>query len=151
MKTCQGQVGRIFLMRLEDGDLIPECIELFAKEKGVSAGYVILLGGIGGGEIIAGPRRSGVTSPNPIVVPVDGGHEVLGVGVLAPDKEGKPILHIHTALGRAGHTITGDSRLGITTRLVGEVILHEIAFTDVVRTKDEKSGRTLLEIRADRN
>ena len=151
MKACQGQVGRIFVMRLEDGDLIPECIELFAKEKGVSAGYVILLGGIGGGEIIAGPRRSSSTSPNPIVVPVDGAHEVLGVGVLAPDKEGKPILHIHTALGRAGHTITGDPRLGITARLVGEVILHEIALTDVVRVKDEKSGLALLEIRSDRN
>lgn len=32
MKECKGQVGRVFLIRLEDGDMIPSCIERFAED-----------------------------------------------------------------------------------------------------------------------
>ena len=146
MKASQGQLGRIFVLRLEDGDIIPECIERFAEEKGVSAGYVTLLGGIGGGQIVAGPKRSDEIPSQPIVVPIKEAYEMLGVGVLAPNKEGKPILHLHAALGRAEQTITGDPRYGITLRLVGEVILHEITNISMARIKNEKNGLSLLEI-----
>jgi len=47
MKVCEGQIGRVFVIRLEHGDVVPEAIERFAEEKGVSVGHVILLGGIG--------------------------------------------------------------------------------------------------------
>ena len=146
MKASQGKLGRIFVLRLEDGDVIPGCIERFAEEKGILAGYVTLLGGIGSGQIVAGPKRSEAISPQPIVVPIKDAYEMLGVGVLAPNKEGKPILHLHTALGREEQTITGDPRYGITLRLVGEVILHEISNISMARIKDEQSGLSLLEI-----
>jgi predicted DNA-binding protein with PD1-like motif len=67
------------------------------------------------------------------------------VGVLAPDEDGKPILHIHAALGRAGQTMSGCLRHGVTTWLVGEVILYEILGADVARIKDEQSGFVVLE------
>ena len=145
MKACEGQIGRVFIMRLEDGDTVPGCIERFAEEKGVSVGEVILVGGIGGGEVVVGPRRSEEMPPQPMLLPVDGAHEVLGVGVLAPDEDGKPILHIHAALGRSGQTMSGCLRYGVTTWLVGEVILYEILGVNVARVKDEESGFVLLE------
>jgi predicted DNA-binding protein with PD1-like motif len=49
MKACEGRIGRVFVIRLEDGDVVPECIERFAEEKRVSVGQAILVGGIGGG------------------------------------------------------------------------------------------------------
>ena len=52
---------------------------------------------------------------------------------------------LFAALGRAGQTVTGCLRHGVTTRLVGEVILYEILGADVVRIKDEQSGFELLE------
>ena len=58
MKACQGQIGRVFVMRLEDGDVVPACIEDFAAEQAISVGQVVLIGGIGGGEVVVGPRRS---------------------------------------------------------------------------------------------
>jgi len=145
MKACEGQMGRVFIMRLEDGDVVPGCVERFAEEKGVSVGQVILVGGIGGGEVVVGPRRSEEMPPQPMLLPVDGAHEVLGVGVLAPDEDGKPILHIHAALGRSGQTMSGCLRHGVTTWLVAEVILYEILGVNVVRVKDEESGFVLLE------
>lgn len=145
MKACEGQMGRVFIIRLEDGDVVPGCVERFAEENGVSVGQVILVGGIGGGEIVVGPQRSEEMPPQPMLLPIDGAHEVLGVGVLAPDEDGKPILHIHAALGRSGQTMSGCLRPGVTTWLVGEVILYEILGVKVARVRDEESGFSLLE------
>ena len=125
--------------------MVPHCIELFAEENGISAGHVILVGGIGKGEVVVGPRRSDEIPPEPMLLPVDGAHEVAGVGVLALGDDGKPHLHIHAALGRSGKTITGCLRPGVTTWLVGEVILYEIVGAKVTRVKDTESGFTLLE------
>ena len=146
MKAGEGQIGRVFVIRLEDGDVIPSCIERFAEEKGVSVGHVILVGGIGGGEVVVGPRRSEERSPEPMLLPIDGAHEVVGVGVIAPNEDGKPVLHIHAALGRSGQTMTGCLRPGVTTWLVGEAILYEIVGVDVARTRDEESGFELLDV-----
>jgi predicted DNA-binding protein with PD1-like motif len=81
-----------------------------------------------------------------MLLPIDGAHEVVGVGVLAPGEDGKPTLHIHAALGRAGQTMAGCLRHGVTTWLVGEVILYEILGTEVVRIQDKQSGFELLEL-----
>lgn len=145
MKACEGKVGRVFIIRLEDGDVVPGCIERFAEENGVSVGQVILVGGVGGGKVVVGPERSDEMPPQPMLLPVDGAHEVLGVGVLAPDEDGKPVLHIHGALGRSGQTMSGCLRPGVTTWLVGEVILYEILGVNVARVRDEESGFDLLE------
>jgi predicted DNA-binding protein with PD1-like motif len=145
MKACEGKIGRVFVIRLEDGDIVPECIERFAKKKRVSVGQAILVGGIGGGDVVVGPRRSEERRPEPMLLPIDGAHEVVGVGVLAPGEDGKPALHIHAALGRSGQTMTGCLRHGVTTWLVGEVILYEILGTKVVRIQDKQSGFELLE------
>ena len=146
MKSCEGQLGRVFMIRLEDGDVLPGCIEDFAEENGVSVGYVILVGGIGDGEVVVGPRRSNESPPQPMLLPIDGAHEVVGIGVLAPGEDGKPILHIHAALGRSGKTMSGCLRPGVTTWLVGEAILYEILGVDAVRIKDEQSGFVLLDV-----
>ena len=145
MKACEGRIGRVFVMRLEDGDVVPECIERFAGENGVSVGQAVLIGGIGDGNVVVGPRRSEERPPEPMLLPIDGAHEVVGVGVLVPGEDGKPTLHIHAALGRAGRTMTGCLRHGVTTWLVGEVILYEILGADMVRIHDEESGFELLE------
>ncbi|MEE8469891.1 MAG: PPC domain-containing DNA-binding protein [Dehalococcoidia bacterium] len=145
MKACEGRIGRVFVIRLEDGDVVPGCIERFAEEKGVSVGHVILVGGIGEGEVVVGPRRSGERPPEPMLLPIDGAHEVAGVGVLAPGEDGKPVLHIHAALGRAGKTMTGCLRPGVTTWLVGEAILYEILGASMARIRDEESGFALLQ------
>ncbi len=144
MKASEGRIGRVFVIRLEDGDRVPECIERFATDQDVSVGHAVFIGGIGEGQVVVGPRRSDETPLDPMLLPVDGAHEVVGVGVLAPGEDGKPVLHIHAALGRSGHTMTGCLRPGVTTWLVGEVILYEILGAKVARVKDRRSGFALL-------
>ena len=145
MRASEGRPGRVFVIRLEHGDVLPGCIERFAEEKGISVGHVVLVGGIGEGEVVVGPRRSDERPPEPMLLPVDGAHEVAGVGVLAPGEDGRPVLHIHAALGRSGKTTTGCLRPGVKTWLVGEAIIHEILGANVMRLKDAESGFALLE------
>ena len=145
MKASEGTVGRVFVIRLEDGDVVPECLERFAEEKGVAVGHVILIGGIGGGQVVVGPRRSDTMPPEPMLLPIDGAHEVAAVGVLAPNEAGKPVLHIHGALGRSGATLTGCLRPGVSTWLVAEAILIEILGTAAARVRDGASGFALLQ------
>ena len=144
MKFSEGKIGRVFVIRLEDEDELPGCIEKFAAEHKISVGQAVLVGGIGSGEIVSGPRKNKELPIDPMLIPVDGVHEVVGVGVLAPDKNGKPSLHIHASLGRAGRTTTGCLRMGVKTWLVGEVILYEILGADVARLPDKDSGFELL-------
>ncbi|MCX6009480.1 MAG: DNA-binding protein [Chloroflexi bacterium] len=146
MKASEGKLGRVFIIRLEDGDAIPASIEHFAEEKKISVGQVILIGGIGDGEVVVGPRRSHEMPPEPMLVPVDGVHEVVGVGIIAPDKKGKPKLHIHASLGRSGQTTTGCLRPGVSTWLVGEVIILEIKGTNAVRLPSDKARFELLQV-----
>jgi uncharacterized protein len=146
MKASEGRLGRVFVIRLEDGDVVPECIEKFAEDKEISVGQVVLVGGIGSGEVVVGPRRSDEIPPEPMLLPVDGAHEVAGVGVLAPDEEGKPVLHIHGALGRSGKTLTGCLRPGVTTWLVAEAVIYEILDIKATRVYDSASEFKLLEV-----
>ncbi len=146
MKATEGRVGRVFVVRLEDKDVMPACLERFAEEKGIKVGHVILVGGIGGGEVVVGPHDSNEMPPRPMSLPIDGAHEVVGVGVLALDENGKPTLHIHAALGRSGQTLTGCLRLGVTTWLVGEAIIYEITGTKAAHLPDKASGFHLLEM-----
>ncbi|MFA5066377.1 MAG: PPC domain-containing DNA-binding protein [Dehalococcoidia bacterium] len=144
MEYSEGKSGRIFIIRLHDGDELPGCIERFAQEKKIPMAQAILVGGIGSGEVVVGPRRNTELPVDPMLVPVDGVHELVGLGVLAPDGDGTPTLHIHAALGRAGATVTGCLRTGVKTWLVGEVILCEILGANMARLTDLTSGFDLL-------
>ena len=146
MRVSEGHIGRVFILRLDDGDVLPGCVEQFANEKGIKTGQVILVGGIGSGNVVVGPRDSLTMPPEPMILPVDGTHEVAGVGVLAPGEDGKPVLHIHAALGRSGQTLTGCLRPGVNTWLVVEATIIEFTGIKAVRRPDMKSGFTLLEI-----
>ncbi len=146
MKATTGSIGRIFIIRLEDGDVVPDCLEGFAAENAVRCAQVILLGGIDGGSVVVGPRRSAEMPPDPMLLPVDGAHEVAAVGLLVPGPDDKPMLHIHGALGRAGQTVTGCLRPGVNTWLVGEAVMIEVLGTAAARRPDDATGFSLLEV-----
>jgi len=144
LKAAEGKVGRVFVIRLEDEDVIPDCLEKFAEEKEVKTGLVTLIGGVTEGNIVTGPRQTTEMPPDPMITPVDEAHETLGVGVLALDEKERPKLHLHGALGRTGSVKVGCFRPGLKTWLVGEVIITEITGVESRRVLDEKSGFTLL-------
>jgi predicted DNA-binding protein with PD1-like motif len=147
MQSAEGKMGRVFIIRLEDGDLLPACLEQFAEKKKIKNGFVLLVGGIGSGQVVVGPRISDQMPPDAMLLPIDGAHEVAGVGVLAPGPDGTVKMHMHAALGRSGKTTTGCIRPGVKTWLVAEAIIYEITGVDAQRVMDKKSGFALLQVK----
>lgn len=146
MKAAQGSIGRVFVLRLEDGDRVPDCIEGFARREGVQRALCALVGGIGGGRVVVGPQEAGASPVVPLIHELQGVHEAAAVGTLFPDEEGTPRLHMHAALGREGLTRTGCVRKGIEVWKLGEVVLVELLGTDAVRRMDPATGFEVLEV-----
>lgn len=114
MKHSQAQPGRIFIIRLEDGDIVHEEIERFAREESIEAASLIVLGGADQeSTLVVGPENGRTTPPVPMEQVLDNVHEAAGVGTLFPDDEGNPVLHMHIACGRTSSTITGCVRRGV--------------------------------------
>lgn len=150
MKFTEGKAGRIFIVQLEKGDIIPGCIEQFAAEHNIKAAYVTIVGGVYKGSVVVGPQDTGAEKPDPMVLPVREAHEILAAGIIAPAEEGSPVLHIHGALGRAGHTLSGCLRKGMEVWLTGEAVIYEIEGVDAQRLLDQESGFKLLQVTANK-
>jgi len=144
MIVSQGALGRVFVLRLGDGDSLPGSIETFARENGVSRALCAALGGIGPGKLVVGPEDGDVMPPTPMVIDVTAIHEAAAIGTLFPDETGAPRLHMHAALGRDGKTATGCVRPGLDVWKILEVVVIELTGFDLVRKKDAETGFELL-------
>ncbi len=146
MKYSEAKQGRVFVIRLEDGDVIHEEIERFAREKSVGAGALVIVGAADeGSRLVVGPSEGRAESFEPMEHVLNDVHEVAGTGTIFPDEEGNPVLHMHVACGRKESTITGCVRPGVRTWHVLEVILWELTGTDAVRRLDPVTGFKLLQ------
>lgn len=145
MKYSQARQGRMFVIRLEDGDVLHEVIEDFAIQQCISAATLIVLGCADEGSmLVVGPREGRTLPIKPMTQVLQNVHEVAGVGTIFPDDEGKPVLHIHLACGRKAETTTGCVRRGVRVWHVMEVILLEILDSTGIRLLESASGFTLL-------
>jgi predicted DNA-binding protein with PD1-like motif len=145
MQYTETSRGRTFVLRLEHGDVVHETIEGFAREQGIAAAALIVLGGADtGSRLVVGPEEGDSRPVNPMVRELGHVHEVAGTGTLFPDEEGEPVLHMHMACGRQDQTTTGCIRAGVRTWQILEVVLFELVGTSGLRRKDPHLGFSLL-------
>ncbi len=147
MKYSTGTIGRIVVIRLEDGDVVHECIERVAAAEGIDRGYVLLVGAADkGSHVVVGPENGDARPVVPMERALPGVHEAAGVGTVFPDEEGRPVLHMHAAFGRDDRTVAGCIRRGVKTWVVLEAVLVEIVGNRAVRRIDPESGFELLDV-----
>ena len=145
MKYSEARQGRIFVIRLEDGDILHEQIEKLAKEKEIKSAFLTIVGGVDkGSRLVVGPEDGRAEQLQIMEEVLDGVHEVTGSGTLFPDETGNPVLHMHLAGGRGDHTVTGCVRNGVKVWHVLEVILVELLDSTAVRKPDSQTGFKLL-------
>jgi len=145
MRYSQAKQGRIFIVRLEDGDIVHEEIEKFSREKSIKAAALIILGGADkGSKLIVGPEHGRREPIIPMEHILDNVHEIAGTGTIFPDEKGKPVLHMHIACGRKTSSVTGCVRKGVKVWHVMEVILFELVDTTAVRAFEPTTGFELL-------
>lgn len=148
MQFTEAKLGRVFVLRLHDGDRLPEVLESFATEKNISTALCFFLGGAKEkSRVVVGPKDGYASPPEPMVTLLDGVHEACGVGTIFADEEGKPKLHMHASFGRKQNTVTGCVRMGVDVWRIGEVVVLELASVSARRAKDKETGFEFLEIR----
>ena len=145
MKYSQAKQGRIFVIRLEDGEILHEEIEGFAQKQGVQAAALIVVGGAdAGSRLVVGPAQARAKPVQALELIIDNVHEIVGAGTLFPDEKGVPLLHMHISGGRKDATVTGCARKGVKVWHVMEVILWELLDTSAARLLDAETGFELL-------
>jgi predicted DNA-binding protein with PD1-like motif len=147
MHYTEGKMGRIFILRLEDGERLNDTLEAFAREQSLTHALAFFLGGsASGSKVVVGPDADRTDTVVPLIHMLQGSQEVLAVGTLIPDEAGLPVLHMHAASGREGRATVGCTRAGVDVWLVGEVVLLEIVGTTALRRKDPATGFQLLTV-----
>ncbi|GAB7078474.1 PPC domain-containing DNA-binding protein [Megalodesulfovibrio paquesii] len=144
MQAAEGRLGRVFVLRLEDGDRIPDIIEAFAAERGLSRALCALLGGVGSGSLVVGPQDGTAAIITPLLKALGNVHEVAALGTLFPDAEGAPRLHMHLAAGRGDETVVGCTRRGVDIWKLAEVVLLELVDVPMTRRVDPAFGFEVL-------
>jgi predicted DNA-binding protein with PD1-like motif len=147
MQFTEAKLGRIFVLRLHDGDHLPDVLESFAAENHVTTALCFFLGGAKeNSRVVVGPKDGYALPPEPMVTLLNGVHEACGVGTIFADEEGKPKLHMHTSFGRNEKTVTGCVRMGVDVWRIGEVVMLELLGTVARRALDKDTGFEFLEI-----
>jgi predicted DNA-binding protein with PD1-like motif len=149
MQFTEAKLGRIFVLRLHDGDRLPDVLESFAAEKNISSALCFFLGGAKeNSRVVVGPKNGSAIPPEPMVTLLNGVHEACGAGTIFANEEGKPKLHMHTSFGRDENTVTGCVRLGVDVWEIGEVIVIELTGAQARRVIDKKTNFEFLEVQS---
>ena len=142
MEYSVGNVGRVVVLRLSEGEELYESVHEVAKKEGISSAAVFVTGGFRKADVVVGPKQEKPKIEGNFKQFVGPG-EVLGVGTIYSDDEG-PKMHIHTAAGKGDEVVVGCPRGGARVFLVLEVTIVEILGTTARRQLDPESGIKLL-------
>ncbi len=147
MRFTEAKMGRVFIVRLHDGDHLPDVLEGFAEEQKIKSAFCFFIGGAKeNSRVVVGPRDGYAAKIEPMTALLEGVHEACGVGTIFQNEEGKPKLHMHAAFGRRQETITGCVRMGVDVWQIGEVIVLELLSASAKRAEDRRIGFEVLEV-----
>lgn len=147
MQYSEGSLGRVFALKLDEGERVPDAIEQFASEHAIQSAMVLFLGGIADkSQLVVGPEKEITDKIIPMTHVLSGIQEILAAGTLYPNESGNPVLHMHAAVGSEGDATVGCTRPGVEVWLIGEVLILELLGLQGVRKKDVASGFELLQL-----
>jgi len=137
-----GQIGKIYFLRVREGEDLAEAIRKRAEENGIKAGAIFAIGSLK--EAVLGYLEKGEYK----YIRLDGPLEIAScMGNIAVDEKGEVIVHAHVVVSdRKGVAFGGhlmkDSHVGATA----ELVIIEALGIDLRRAFDEKTGIRLLKL-----
>ena len=142
MQYSEGRMGRVFIVKIEDGDNLLECIKQFAVKEEVNSAAVFMLGALRQADMVSGPKEP-VLPPDPIWKGFDDAREIIGIGTLFKDGD-DPNMHLHIGVGRDDVALVGCLRDNGKAYILVEVLIFEITGTDAVRSISPENGLKML-------
>jgi predicted DNA-binding protein with PD1-like motif len=143
-KQCvaEGKVGRIIFSRISENDDLIAAVKTRAKEKGVNAGFFMLIGSLK--NAVVGYYRDRKYER----IKLDGPLEIVScMGNVAVDESNEVIIHSHLVVSNekgeafGGHLMEG-SYVGVTA----ELIMVEATDVELKRVFDEKANLKLWKL-----
>jgi hypothetical protein len=144
MKYTKGTVGRVFLVKFEDDDVLIDNLSRLVKKEKVKAATMIFIGALKKGDLVTGPKFP-VIPPQPNKMTFKDGWEVMGIGTIFTNSKG-PQIHIHASMGKKNRVLTGCVRGQSKVFLVVEAIVIELKGVKAGKDIDPKTGLNLLKI-----
>ncbi len=138
MDYRKGSIGRVFMVRFDEGDLFLEGLLKIITDEKITSGWFHVLGGLREADVVIGPKEP-VMPPEPVWSEVRGARETIGTGSIFWDGN-EPKIHLHAALGHHGETLTACVRKGTKVYLVLELVIFEIDGIQASRPWYEKGG-----------
>ncbi|MBR1369590.1 DNA-binding protein [Methanocalculus chunghsingensis] len=145
MQYAEGRIGRVFFIRIDDGEELITTLTGFARDHGISHGTITFFGALKRAGLVTGPEEA-VIPPVPHHEEIEGGWECLGTATIYPGEDG-PSLHLHATAGRGRDAITGCLRTDCRVYLVVEAVLYEAVGIDGSRLPDPVIGAALPVLR----
>ena len=147
MKYSEISTGRVFVLRLETGEMLHEVVEEFSRTHGIRAATLTAVGGIGpGSKLTVGPKLPVEEGIIPLTHVLNAPYELTASGTLFEDEDGNPMIHMHGSAGREGNSVTGCLRTGVIAWLVLEVVITELVGNVPIRKRDLQTGMKILNI-----
>ena len=141
----------MFVLRLEDKEIVHQTIESFAADRRIINAEVSIIGAADkGSRLVVGPKKGDDCPPIPMEHVLQEVHEMTGVGTIFADKDERPVLHMHVACGRKDAAVAGCVRKGVIVWKTAEVIIREITGANARRELDATTGFDLLNPRRPR-
>jgi len=144
MKYTQGTVGRVFLVKFENNDILIPSLSGLAKKEQIKAATLIFIGALREGDLVTGPKKP-VIPPQPNEIIFKDGWEVMGIGTIFTNAQG-PQIHIHASMGKKNKALTGCLRGNSKVFLVIEAVVLELKGVKAHKDIDPKTGLNLLRI-----
>jgi len=144
MEYTKGNIGRLFLLRFKDDDILLDGLSSFARKEKLKAAAMVFIGALKKGDLVTGPRKP-VIPPDPNKVYFKDGWEVMGIGTIFTNKSG-PQIHIHGSMGKKQKVLTGCIRGKSKVFLVIEAVVFELKGVKATKEIDPETGLNLLKI-----
>ena len=144
MEYAVGKIGKVFLLKFKDDDVLTDELDKFARKEKIKAATMVFIGALKKGDLVTGPKKP-VIPPEPNWVKFKDAWEVMGIGTIFTNKTG-PQIHVHTAMGKKLRTLTGCVRKKSRVFLVIEAVVFELKGVKASKEIDPKTGLNLLKI-----
>ncbi|MCX5678153.1 MAG: DUF296 domain-containing protein [Candidatus Omnitrophica bacterium] len=144
MKYTKGSIGRIFLIKFNDDDVLLDELDKLARKEKIRAATLVFIGALKKGDLVTGPKKP-VIPPEPNWVGFKDAWEVMGIGTIYTNSKG-PQIHLHASMGKKLKTLTGCVRKKSKVFLVIEAVVFELKGVRATKEIDPGTGLSLLKI-----
>lgn len=144
MQYTKGRLGRVFLLKFKDGDILIDGLSALAKKEKIKSATFVFLGALKKGHLVTGPKKP-VIPPEPNWRTFKDGWEAMGLGTIFTNKSG-PQVHVHATMGQKNKMLTGCVRKDSKVFLVIEAVVFEMMGVKATKDIDPKTGLNLLQI-----